>query len=132
MVLMEYLHLIKDLERNKKVSKTEEDITPQQRTVLEKRIGAIIILLKYPEWQYLDDYMKEQIQLRETKNAKRLFGQDGMDEHNFMAGEISGINIIKQLPKAVQAKTDDDNLLEEFHAKSQKLKEINNGRDNIG
>ena len=113
------------------MSKTE-DITPQQRTVLEKRAGAISILIKQPEWKYLEDYMTEQIQLRETRSAKRIVGQEGLDEHNFMAGEISGINIIKQLPKAVQAKTDDDNLLEEFHNKTQKLKEVNNGRDNIG
>lgn len=122
-----------DLERRIGVSKQEDQITPQERTVLEKRIGAISILIKYPEWKYLDNYMTEQIQLRETRNAKRIVGQEGIDEHNFLAGEISGLNLIKKLPSAVQAKDEDDKLLEEFAKKTQTLKEEkDNGRSNTG
>jgi len=107
-----------------------QKVIKDSESIVTKRAGALRILFKYPEWKYLEDFINEQLRLREAKNAKKMSNQEQWLEHNFVAGEIGGLNLIKGLPSLINGLDESNKLMDEVNSRD--LNKIVEGRQDNG
>jgi len=107
---------------------TKEFIKKTEK-VTQKRAGALRMLFQYPEWKYLEDFINEQLASRQALGSKKMSSQEQWLEHNFIAGEISGLNLIKGLPLLIKDVDEMDRLMDEVSKRdlNQTAKERGNG-----
>jgi len=110
------------------MTEEEKEFIKKTESIISKRAGALRILFQHPEWKYLEDFINEQLASRQTLGSKKMSSQEQWLEHNFIAGEISGLNLIKGLPSLIRDVDVVDRLMDEINERELGIvKEKGNG-----